>query len=94
MTVSARLLDAEKAVEALAAHIKAFAANPLVDTLVEVGAGVFLTPAEVVAVKVFVQALENGRTPAENAVTAGEGVVTAFGTSGQPQEVPAAAKVM
>lgn len=82
MTVSARLIDAEKAVEALASHIKAFASNPLVDTLVEVGAGIFLTPAEVVAVKVFVQALEAGRTPAADMVQAGEGVATAFAAGG------------
>lgn len=78
MSVSARLADAEKAVEALAGHIKVLASNPLIDTLVEDGLGLLLTPGEVIAVKGFVAAIEAERAPAAGVVQAGEGVATAF----------------
>jgi hypothetical protein len=85
MSVSARLADAEKAVTALAGHLKAFAENPLVDTIIESGLGLLLTPAEIVAVRGFIAAIEAGRTPAGGIVQAGEGVATAFGADGAQQ---------
>lgn len=85
MTVSARLADAEKAVEALAGHIKALASNPLVDGFVEDGLGLLLTPGEIIAVRAFVAAIEAGRTPAAGVVQAGEAAVQAFQAGGAQQ---------
>lgn len=83
--MSVILDDADRAVTALAKHIKTIAGNPLVDTLVEAGAGLFLTPAEVIAVKAFVQSLEASRAPAAGVVQAGEAAVGAFQQGGAQQ---------
>ena len=85
MSVSALLQDAEKAATALVGHVKTLAGNPLVDAIVEAGAGLLLTPAEVAAIKIMIQALEADRAPAAATAGAAQGVAQAFQTDGAQQ---------
>lgn len=85
MTASALLADAEKAAAALVKHVGILARNPLIDTLVESGLGLVLTPGEVAAVVSFIKAIEAERTALAGPVAAAEGVATAFQADGAQQ---------
>lgn len=85
MSVSALLADAEKAAAALVKHVGILASNPLIDTLVESGLGLVLTPGEIVAVVSFIKAIEAERGALAAPVSAAEGVATAFKADGTQQ---------
>lgn len=85
MSVSVLLADAEKAAAALVKHVGVLATNPLVDTLVESGLGLVLTPGEITAVISFIKAIESERTALAAPVAAAQGVATAFQADGAQQ---------
>lgn len=89
MTISHLLADADAAAAALVKHVKTLAANPLIDTLIESGAGLLLTPGEVTAVVSFIHEIEAERkalaAPTAAAVGGAQGVAAAFQADGTQQ---------
>lgn len=64
------LADAKTAIEDIAGHLGALAANPLIDTLAEEGLGLILTPDEVQVVKTLVKTLEDRHQAQGSSTTA------------------------
>jgi hypothetical protein len=80
--MSAILADAGKAAQALVRHVATLASNPLVDTIVESGLGLVLTPGEITAVVTFIREIEAERkalaAPVAAAVSDVQTVAAAF----------------